>query len=299
VTMSMTGYGRAEVKLDAADTRPACIVWIEVRSFNHRFLSLKSRLPDSMQALAPDVEKGVRRRLRRGSVLVTVDLKVDAGDASALVDTDLLASYAVALDRLAKERGCEGASLDALIALPGVIRDVAVSPESVGDLAPAVMEALDAALNRLVEMRRAEGEHLNAVLGDMADRLAEYLGRVRDGRPQVIDDYRERLRTRISQILEREGLAVDEGDIVREVALFADRSDIAEELDRLDGHIAQLRKFLQDDDAAGKRIEFIVQEMFREANTMLAKISDPALSEQALAIKSEVEKVKEQALNVE
>ena len=228
-----------------------------------------------------------------------MDLKVDAGDASALVDTDLLASYAEALDRLAKERGCEGAALDALIALPGVIRDVAVSPESAGDLGPAVMEALDAALSRLVEMRRAEGEHLNAVLGDMADRLAEYLDRVRNGRPQVIDDYRERLRTRISQILEKEGLAVDEGDIVREVALFADRSDIAEELDRLNGHIAQLRKCLQDDDAVGKRIEFIVQEMFREANTMLAKISDPALSEQALAIKSEVEKVKEQALNVE
>lgn len=297
--MSMTGYGRAQAKLDATDTRPGCTVWLEVRSFNHRFLSLKTRLPDGLGALTLDVEKGVRRRLQRGSILVTMDLKLDVSDPSTLVDTDLLASYAEALDRLAKERGSEAVSLDALIALPGVIRDAGVLPESAKAIKPAVLEALDAALDELIEMRRAEGEHLNAVLGKAADRLTEYLDRVRGGRRHVIDGYRERLRTRIGEILENEGLAVDEGDIVREVALFADRSDITEELDRLDGHVAQLRTCLENDDSVGKRIEFIVQEMFREANTLLAKISDPALSERALAIKSEVERIKEQALNVE
>lgn len=297
--MSMTGYGRAQLQLGATDARPPGALWVEVRSFNHRFLSLKSRLSDGLQGLAPTVEKGVRKRLQRGSVLVIVDLKIDASDPSGLVDTELLASYSKALDRLAKDRGCEGASLDALVTLPGVIRETGVSPESVGELERPVMETLETALGELIEMRRAEGEHLHAVLSDAADRLTECLDRVREGRQQVIDGYRDRLKARIDEILKKEGLAVDDGDIVREVALFADRSDITEEVDRQEGHIVQLRKCLENDDAVGKRIEFIVQEMFREANTMLAKISDPALSEQALEMKSEVEKIKEQALNVE
>ena len=299
MTMSMTGYGRARTKLPASEHVPAAEIWVEVRAFNHRFLSLKSRLPEQCQALVPAVEKAVRGEVKRGSVLVAVDVRFDAIKEGDLLDRRMIEAYMAALDEIARARGCPPPGLDAVVRMPGVVRDVGLPDEMADGLRQPLLDTLGKALEELLAMRRSEGEHLKSVIMVEVDLIEGLLEHVRAHREEVIDGYRQRLVDRIRGFIEREGVTIEDATIVREVAFFADRSDVAEEVDRLDSHLTQLRKCLDDDEAAGKQIEFIVQEMFREANTLLAKIGDPGLSEEALLVKSAVERIKEQALNVE
>ncbi|MFH0963990.1 MAG: YicC/YloC family endoribonuclease [Planctomycetota bacterium] len=297
--MSMTGYGEAEKRISGDETSAACTIRVELRSVNNRFLAMKTRLPDNAQALMGPVEKMVRERLARGALQLTVDVRSDTGDPRGLIDVEMLENYARVLGELARKRGEPPIALEKLIGLPGVVRGTDASPVEPERLEREVLEVVSRALEELSAMRRAEGDHLALAIGQTLDELEEELAFVRSGAPKVAENYRERLRARMREILAQEGVVLEGADIAREVALFADRSDIAEELARLESHAIQLRRALEEGGAVGKKMEFITQEMFRESNTILAKLNDAELAERALAIKSCVERIKEQVLNVE
>jgi len=296
---SMTGYGQGELRVEGSGKGVSYTVRVEVRTVNNRFLSIKTRLPEGCQALMSPVEKVLRDRLSRGSVHVAVTLRADSSDPRSLIDTELLDAYSRALDKIQRERGEGRASLDTLLGLPDVVRSNGVVPPAAEELEGRTLEVLSDALDQLVAMRCTEGQHLQAVIEETLSEVDRHLAAVRARAGSVVEDYRQRLRTRLEAILAEEGMGLADADIIREVAIYADRGDISEELARMDSHVSQLRACLRESGPVGKKMEFITQEMFREVNTILAKVNDPELSEAALSIKTSVEKTKEQALNVE
>jgi uncharacterized protein (TIGR00255 family) len=288
---SMTGFGSGRGAVGGEE------VDVEVRSVNHKYCEVKARMPRELGALEHVVVKAVKDRLARGGVEVSVRRTALGGGMAPHVDVPLAESYARAFAEIQARLGLSGGvTLGDVISAEGVVRlaERAVDLDGAGAaLRTAVAQALDA----LVAMRAREGEALARDLSARLDTVEEGVGRIAAIAPQLVEQYRTRLAERIAELTG--GVGLDPGRLVQEVALYADRTDVAEELTRLGSHVAQARALLAGRDPAGRKLDFLVQEMHREVNTIGSKSQSAELAALVVGLKAEVERMREQVQNVE
>ena len=296
----MTGYAMVRAEHGGWSIR------VSVKSVNHRFLEVKLRMPESLEPYELRLRQTVRENIHRGHVDVHVN--VEPGKAAPVhVNRELLQAYLRAADELRQQTGAK-AELDlvSLLRLPGVIGGLAPalpdSEEEQEALGKVLDRLLREALARLDEMRRTEGRHLVEELRARLARIGSQAEKVRGLVETLRPAFARRLETRLKELLG--GAIVDPARVAQEAALLAERSDISEELDRLRSHLQQFAKLLDDAGELGKKLDFLLQEMHREANTMLSKT--PGVESEALAItglsleiKAEIEKLREQVQNIE
>jgi len=291
VIVSMTGFGQGE----ASDGRATATV--EVRSVNHRFLDFAIKLPRNLQHRERDLKDIVKRKLKRGRVSVAVTVEADAAARATVIDVELMARYLEQLRAFAKAHSLsDDVSLDTLVQMPDVIA-VGDAEEGNDAVWPLVGRALDGALDACMEMRRAEGK---ALLADLAERMRAIdraVAAIEAAAPGVSKRHAEALRKRVEQLLG--DIQMNEDRLANEIVLLADRLDISEEITRLRSHEAQFNKALKDGGEVSKKLTYLLQEMHREASTIGAKASDPAVIQHAIALKEETEKLREQVQNIE
>jgi uncharacterized protein (TIGR00255 family) len=299
--LSMTGFAQARVERAGSSVR------INLRSVNHRFLDLHLRMPDGFEVFESRIRQAVRNRLRRGHVDINVYYE-PVGTAAVEVNHDVVQAYMKAVERLGQEFGVKAEpDLVALFRLPGVV----AAPGSAGELQSEEMQeklgaqvedCLEQALNKLEAMRRSEGQALTAEMQEILGRIAVRTAEIETLAERVRPAIARRLAERLEELLK--GVQLDPIRLAQEAALLAERSDVSEELARLRSHVEQFRKLLAGAGEAGKKLDFLLQEMQREANTLLSKTPGVeseglAITGLALEVKSDIEKLREQAQNVE
>ena len=290
---SMTGFGAGRAQAGAE------IVAAEIRSVNGKFCEVRAHLPRGLAGLDQVVGKIVKARVARGVVDVTVRREGADGarTATATVDLPLAAAYTKAMRELREELGLAGdVTVHDLVGLEGVLV-LTEPPPDIGPAADALERAIATALDALGEMRRREGEALARDLSARLSAVEKGAAAIRAAAPQSIDAYRERLAARVAEL--SRGVPVDPARLAQEVAFFADRVDVAEELTRLGSHLAQMRALVAGDAPAGRRLEFLVQELNREVNTIGSKSQHAGIAAQVVELKAEVERIREQVANVE
>lgn len=290
---SMTAYGRGEREVSEA------LIAVEIRSVNHRFRDVVLRMPRSLQPLEDEVRSQITNRLGRGRIecSVQVEHRAEQPDTAIALNVPLAGAYVKVLREL-QERFELDASIRAetLCQFKDVVK---VSPveEDVEAVRPAVEKAMSEALDALDLMRAEEGRAIEKDFRSRLLAIREGLGRIEERAPVVVEAYRKRLKDRVESL--SEGLELDEGRLLQEVALFAGRCDITEETVRSHSHLDQFEQYLDLNEPAGRRLDFLVQELHREVNTISSKASDASISSLAVEIKGELEKLKEQVQNVE
>jgi len=297
---SMTGYGAGEAELP--DGR---ILRAEIRTVNHRHLSISASLPRGWENLKPQLLDSVRKALARGAVSATITCEAAAEDDPGMpgLDMERARRYVDLLTAAGDTLGVGGRlDINTLAALPGVLRSRGGPAEEAGPDEAALGGCIDAALAGVVAMRESEGRRLEEVLRASVAAIVEEVEAVEARAPRRLVRERDRLRDRIAELTG--AVEVDEDRLAREIAYLAEKWDIAEELERLRSHVTLFRESLAGDGGpggrkAGKRLGFVVQEMHREANTLGAKANDPAISASAIAIREELERLREQLENVE
>ena len=288
----MTGYGRGDA--DHAGTKFS----VELNSVNRKQSDIVINLPRDLAALEPRIRQAINEEISRGRMNVVVGLHQGANGAAALaLDTALARSYHDAMLTLQKELSAPGEiTIGTILQAPGVMRSPEQSIEA--DKAwPAVERALTTALSELVKMREREGKHLAKDLIHRLKVLRQEIKGIRGLYPDVVKKYRSALMDRIQKA--GLDLPVEDERLLKEVTIFADRSDISEELTRLESHLAQFAHHLRKNEPVGRTLEFITQEIFRELNTLGAKSNDAGISQHVVACKSELEKIREQIQNLE
>lgn len=288
---SMTGCGRSQQREGAWE------VTVELKAVNHRFLDIACRLPRSLAFLDEIVRKALNARLQRGHVDVFVTVaRTDASDRQVQVDEALAAAYRDAAERLAEVLGrAQRLDLAQLMAMEGVVT-VTESDMDEEAVSAACRRAMDEAIDQLCAMRAREGESLRADLNGHLDAAAALREQILLRAPGVVEDYRARLQQRLMQLGAED---VEPQRVAQEVAIMADRCAIDEELSRLQSHIGQLRAYLDAQGETGKKMDFLIQEINREANTIGSKASDAQIAQLVVDLKSEIEKLREQVQNVE
>ena len=290
---SMTGFGRGE------HITPSRRYLCELQSVNHRYLEVRSRLPRRLVGLDLLIQRAVQGRFARGRIDVTVTEELPDGEPRKLrLNRTLALAYLSAFKALQAELGLPGeVTLEFLCSqrdLFEVEGDEAESPEADW---PEIQAALERAMEGMAEMRRDEGRALKAALLGHLDQVEAILAGIIARAPEVVRSYKNRLEIRLQRLLE--GKTVDPGRLEQEVALLADRSDIAEEVARLTSHLGQFRESIGQQGPHGRRSEFLLQEMQREANTIGAKANDAKISQDVISLKSILEQLREQVQNVE
>ena len=291
---SMTGFGNAQIATE--HYRLA----VEMRSVNHRSLKTVCRLSDAFAGREVEIERILREKISRGALYVNLTFEDLTGDPGFRIETAVLRTYFREVRQL--KRGLDDETplaVESLMSLPGVlVRSNAAVPASDSAWNDAI-SALRQALDGLVEMRAAEGRALWAAILEHGKRIGIELARIETRLPQGREQFCARLRERLDAALEGHQVRIDDATLAREVAVLAERADIAEELQRLRSHVAQIEAVPGEGLPCGRKLEFLVQEMFREANTMASKANDDQVLHAALAVKNEVDKLREQAQNVE
>jgi uncharacterized protein (TIGR00255 family) len=288
----MTGFGRGDA------TGAAGRIVVEIKAVNHRFSEVVFRMPRQFGALEEQARKLILTAVSRGRVDVFVTWEAPARARGVQVDKELAIAYYSTLNELGKKIGSKSElTLDTLAKLPDVLKvsEGEITPE---ELWPTFETALVQAIASLVAMREREGRSLAADLTARLGRVEGVRTVVAKSAPQVAEEYRNRLTRRLEELLPL-GNAVDPQRLAQEVAIFADRSDISEELQRLGSHIAQFRETLGGGEAVGRKLDFLVQELGREVNTIGSKANDAAITIQVVEAKSELEKIREQVQNLE
>ena len=291
---SMTGYGSAERTVDGVGYA------VEIRSVNHRYLKLSFKLPESLQAFETELEKLVRSRLARGSVSLSLRIRCEAGAGVRPVNQAALQHYLNALVPVMENLGSK-ATIDiaSLVQLPGVFEPVEIDDETLGKQLQTVSATTNDALDVLVTMRGDEGRTLQGELCGMCDSIREQLGEVEKRAPVVVEEYHEKLKSRVNLLMKSGGFELEADGLMREVAIYAERSDIAEEVTRLRSHLDQVAQLCEREDQVGRTLDFLAQEMLREANTIASKSNDAEVVRRVLEIKGLIDRVKEQVQNVE
>lgn len=289
---SMTGYGRASRRDRRGD------IEVEVRSGNHRFLALKQTLPEGLARYEAEIEREVRARFSRGSLSLAVCLRSPANVPPALPNPGAWRACHRGLERVRRALGLPGPlGMRDLLAVPTLWS--APPPGASDDLWPRVRPLVRRALEALAASRAREGRAIGRDLRARLASIERHLRRVQSRVPVSVDAYRKRLEGRIREILGRQGMEAGRVDVLREVAVYADRCDVSEEVHRLRSHISTFRRTLGAPGPVGRRLEFLVQEMSREANTLASKGNDAEISSCAVALKTDLEKIREQVENLE
>jgi uncharacterized protein (TIGR00255 family) len=293
---SMTGFG------EASGTFEGVHFFLELRSLNNRYFKASIRLPDEFQGLEAEIESELRRSLSRGSLTVSASCSDTSGGAAHTINKAALGAY---IDQLAAlpqvATGLTRIEMGPLLSLPGVLQPPANEEARHDRARKAYLGLLKQACAELDKMRVREGQMLKADLLAQRDTIVEHLKVVQERAPGVVNDFAQRLKTRVETLLKANGLAIQPVDLIREIAAYAEKSDISEEITRLGGHIDQFTQLMSKDDAKpiGRTLDFLTQEMLREANTMSSKSNDVGISRAVVEIKSAIDRIKEQAANVE
>ena len=290
---SMTGYGKAMVAGDDFS------VSVDLKTVNNRFLDIHLRVGSELASLEPSIKKRITSRLSRGRVDVTVSMERVAQIAYE-INRPLIAGYVSALKQLQQDFDIAGElDINVIARIPGALQP---ARNGIDDRITGALErALDQALDELERMREQEGEALKKELRERCQKIEALVPIIEASAAGLADAYRLRLQKRIGELLNRGGqiIEVDPVRLAQEVAYLADRSDVSEEMVRLRSHLSQFQEALDASGDAGKMLDFLLQELNREANTTLSKSTDLAIKEAGLAIKAEVEKLREQVQNVE
>ena len=290
--MSMTGYGRGKAEDDRRE------VTVELKTVNHRYLDINVRMPRVMTLLEEDVRKRIQQSLSRGRVEVYVSYKNKAQDQiTVTLNMPVAESYHAAFQTLAEKFNIDMKPDLALLTSVSDIFTVTEQEENEEELKELLFKALDEALGIVREMREKEGRFLATDVIERAQLINNMIDAVEKQSPTVVEDYRRKLEQRLKELLKTTEL--DEARFQTEVAYFADRSNITEEIIRLRSHLSQLRHTLEAGGTIGRKLDFIVQEMNREANTIGSKSSDITITNYVVDIKSEIEKIREQIQNIE
>lgn len=288
---SMTGCGSGKVQQDGWE------VTVDLKTVNHRFLDISMRLPRNLSFLEQTVRESVSRKIRRGHVDVFLTVKrTDASAATVTGDPELAVLYTEAAKQLAERTGTQNdLTVSRLMQMEGVLT---LNEQEMDEELVSVIcnEAAEIAAEQVVQMREREGAHLKEDLKLHLDAADVLRAAIRERAPLVVNEYREKLEGRLKNLLTD---AVEPQRLAQEVAIMADRCAIDEELARLDSHIRQMRKYLENEGEIGKKMDFLIQEMNRETNTIGSKASDAAIAQHVVDLKSEIEKLREQIQNVE
>jgi uncharacterized protein (TIGR00255 family) len=291
--VSMTGFGDASVALDGTHYA------VEIRSLNNRFFKPVIKLPDLVAGLEPEIETRLRDRLVRGSITCILKMRVEGASAAYAINQAALQSY---VDQLKVVKGLDGVArvdLASLLHLPGVCQESDDDADHLDKHGQPIMRLVDQAIDKLIAMRRREGQALFADLLKHAQVIATSLSEIEKRAPFVIDEYHKRLSNRVNELLSKAEMQVAQIDLLKEVAVFAERSDISEEIQRLRHHLTAFEQACRTSEHAGRKLDFITQEMLREANTIGSKANDATIAGHVVDIKGAIDRMKEQVQNVE
>ena len=289
---SMTGYGRYEIEEKERKVN------VEISTVNHRYCDLSIRMPKALTHLEDEIRKCIKQFIARGKVEVSIYItSMSADDVEVVVNEPACTAYIEALRKIGTKLG-----LNDNIGMAEVMRlnDVITIQKKQADLEviwPMIDQALRQALTQLVAMREKEGMILKKDLLEKADNMLRLVGELEHLSVEVVNTYKLKLEERISRLLEE--IPVDETRLAMEVAPFADRAAIDEELTRLKSHVGQLKMILEEESSIGRKLDFLMQEMNREANTIASKAGDYTITSYAVELKSEIEKIREQIQNIE
>lgn len=289
----MTGYGRGTVSADDFS------VSVDLKTVNNRFLDIHLRVGTEWSSLEAIIKRRVSSRLSRGRVDVAVSVERTTQTAYEL-NRPLIAGYVAALRQMQQDFGIGGdIDINVLARIPGALQPAKSGPDE--RIGTALEQALDEGLDELEKMRQQEGEALRVELRERVERIESLVPTIESAAAGLADAYRQRLQKRIAELLNRGGqvVEIDPARLAQEVAYLADRSDVSEEMVRLRSHLSQFQEALDAQGETGKMLDFLLQELNREANTTLSKSTDLTIKEAGLAIKAEVEKLREQVQNVE
>lgn len=287
--LSMTGQGVATVSDENAT------LTIEIRAVNNRHLKINLRAPDSLIAHESSIEKQIRSEVGRGTINVNIKVMKHSRQDDFTIDTELLQAYQAQLRSLSQT----SPSLDSLLGLPGVVINNVTSKSSVASVLSLSTDALQQALGHFNKMRATEGDAIEAVFNQQLDSLKTIVEQINDRAPVVVTNYQERLTDKINRLLETHDVTLNEGDLAREIGLYADRCDITEEVVRLNSHLDQFRNVMQSAISQGRKLDFISQELFREINTIGSKANDTLIANSVVEAKTIIERIREQVQNIE
>ena len=291
----MTGFGEASLHADGVHYH------LEVRSLNHRYFKASIRLPEDLQGLEAELESDLRARITRGALVLIAKVSDTSGGAAHVVNETALRGYLDTIDRLPKPKHASF-TVDAanLLALPGVLQP-SDDEERLHKARRAFMKMLETGVAKLIEMREQEGRKLEEELRLHQRVIHDKLERVKSRAPQVVQEYERRLKERTERLLQQAGFTAEPSDVIRDVAAFSEKADIAEEIQRLGAHIEQFSELLDApaDKPVGRTLDFLAQEMLREANTIGSKCADADIARDVVEIKGAIDRIKEQVQNVE
>lgn len=293
---SMTGFGDASANVGSAH------FYVEIRSLNGKYFKAVIRLPDEFQVLEAELEAQLRHTLNRGSVSMNVHVTDVSGDVAYTINEQALSRYIQQLSRLPQvASGGVKIEIAPLLNLPGVLQPPPDEEQRIAHARQTLMDLTQKAAKALIAMREREGAMLLADLLVHRDVIAERLKLIVARSPTIMREFESRLKSRIQQMIKDMGLAVQGVDIARELAICAERSDISEEIARLSGHIEQFTQMLSEKEfkPIGRTLDFLTQEMLREANTIASKCNDAEISKWTVEIKGAIDRIKEQVQNVE
>jgi uncharacterized protein (TIGR00255 family) len=289
----MTGFGDARFQ----DQRWS--IQVEVRTVNNRHLKLSTKISEPYTALEAELERLIRDRVRRGTVQINMRIERPRQAEDYRLNTVALASYRDQL-RTLEGSGSSGAlDLGRLLVLPGVVDELCRTAANPHEDWPVIAGVVSLALDHLEAARAREGKLMGEELKSLGHAIDDQLGGIADRGPIVVQSYQKRLTERVQSLVHDQGVTVDAKDLIREVAILADRSDISEEIVRLRAHLAQYQEVIDETASAGRKLEFVVQEMGREVNTIGSKASDVEISRNVVEIKGLLEKIRELVQNVE
>jgi uncharacterized protein (TIGR00255 family) len=292
----MTGYGEARYEGDALR------VSMELRAVNNRYLKVSVRAGEPYNLLEPEFEKVVRRSVRRGTVQIHLRVERQFAPGDFRINATALTSYVTQLRNLSQELGLRDRGESLLyhvLTLPGVAPEPGNAAFNIEEEWPLFEKVLEQALAKLQTMRQEEGRAMAQELLQLRDVISGHLDRIRRRSPEIVESFRDRILERVRGLLAEIDIEVDKSDLIKEVSVFAERSDISEEIVRLASHLDQFQEFMNEQESTGRKLEFLVQEMSREANTIGSKASDVEISRHVVEIKGALEKIRELVQNIE
>jgi uncharacterized protein (TIGR00255 family) len=291
--VSMTGFG------DATAERDGTHYAVEIRSLNNRFFKPVIKLPETVAGLEPELETILREKLVRGSITFILKMRTDSAEAAYHINTAALDAYIAQLRQVKGLDGIVQIDLASLLQLPGVCQEPRDESDEIERHGDVIRALTNQAIVKLEAMRAREGQSLFGELMRHTKLIAENLAEIAKRAPFVIDDYHKRLAQRVNMLLSKAELKVNEVDLIKEVAVFAERADICEEIQRLTHHLEAFEHACRHGEHAGRKLDFITQEMLREANTIASKANDAQIARHIVEIKGAIDRLKEQVQNVE
>ncbi|MHC5108243.1 MAG: YicC/YloC family endoribonuclease [Planctomycetota bacterium] len=292
--LSMTGYGAAE------HVESGTSYALELKSVNHRYLKLTIRLPELLQHCESSVEKIIRESIGRGSISASLRIRGDAAEAAGSINVGAAQHY---VNQLSQVKVADGVSttidLGAIAGLPGVCETLVVDDEMREQQTKIVEDLTARACDVLLAMRKTEGVALRDDILQCCVSVREHLADIQSQVPKVLDEYHERLRTKVNTLMQKGGFELEENGLMREIAIYAERCDISEEVTRLNAHLDQFGKLCDSKKPVGRTLDFLSQELLREANTIASKSNDTLIARTVVSIKGLIDRLKEQVQNVE